>query len=51
MENIAKIFNGKQDRDVLFISLDMVFVYGQTLVHPETATLRRQTERFDFFKK
>ena len=37
MEKIAEIVNGKQEGEVRFTSLDMLYAYGQTTLHPETA--------------
>ena len=37
MEKIAEIVNREQEGDVLFTSLDMLYAYGQTTLHPETA--------------
>ena len=36
-ENVAENINGKQEADVLFTSLDMLYAHGQTVLHPETA--------------
>ena len=35
--NHSRIINGKQEGEVWFTSLDMVYAYGQTVLHPETA--------------
>ena len=37
MEKLSKIVNGKQKGEVLFTSLDMLYAYGQTTLHPDTA--------------
>ena len=36
MEKVADILNGKQKGDVWFASRDIVYAYGQTVLHPET---------------
>ena len=36
-ENIAEIINSKQEGDVWFTSRDMVYAYGQKVLHSETA--------------
>ena len=38
MESVAEIITGKQEGDVWFTSLDMVYAYVQRVLHPETAT-------------
>ena len=37
MEKIAEIVNGKQEGELLFTSLDMLYAYGQTTQHTDTA--------------
>ena len=37
MEKVAEIINGEQGGEVLFTSLDMLYVYEQTILHPKTA--------------
>ena len=37
MEKIAEIVNGKEEGEVRFTSLEMLYAYGQTTLHPETA--------------
>ena len=37
MENIAEIVNENKEGEVMFSSLDMLYAYGQTLLHPDTA--------------
>ena len=37
MENIAEIVNEDKEGEVTFSSLDMLYAYGQTLFHPDTA--------------
>ena len=37
MEQVAEIINSKADRIVRFTSLYMLYAYGQTELHPETA--------------
>ena len=39
MEMIAEIVDGKQEEAVLFTSLDMLYAYGPTTLHPDTARL------------
>ena len=37
MENIAEIVNEEKEGEVMFFSLGMLYAYGQTLLHPDTA--------------
>ena len=37
MDKIAEIINGKEEGEVFFTSLDMLYAYGQTVLHPKTA--------------
>ena len=36
-EQVAEILNDEKEGEVRFTSLDMLYVYGQTELHPETA--------------
>ena len=38
LEQVAGIVNSKEDGIVRFTSLDMLYAYGQTELHPETAS-------------
>ena len=37
MEQVAEIINSDNSGEVLFTSLDMLYAYGQTDLHPDTA--------------
>ena len=37
MEQVAEIINDEKEEEVRFTSLDMMYAYGQTELHPETA--------------
>ena len=37
MQNIAEVVNEEKDREVWFSSLDMLYAYWQTPLHPDTA--------------
>ena len=37
MEQVAEIINSEKEGEVRFTSLDMMYAYGQTELHPETA--------------
>ena len=37
LEKVAEIIHEKQGKEVLFTSLDMLYAYGQTILHPGTA--------------
>ena len=39
MEQVAEIKNDEKEGEVRFMSLDMLYAYGQTELHPETARL------------
>ena len=37
LENIAQIVNADHESERMFSSLDMLYAYGQTFLHPDTA--------------
>ena len=37
MAQVAEIINSKDDGTFIFTSLDILYAYGQTELHPETA--------------
>ena len=39
MEQVVEIINTNEKRTVMFTSLEMLYVYGQTELHPETANI------------
>ena len=47
MEKRAEIVNGKQEGEVLFTSLDMLYAYGQTTLHPDIAKHGIQKKQYE----
>ena len=39
MEQVAETINSEKEGEIRFTSLDMMYVYSQTELHPETARL------------
>ena len=37
LEQVAEIFNSNEEVTEVFTSLDMLYVYGRTELHPDTA--------------